>query len=396
MDLHLNEGGAAVVLPLDDATGDSLQRSGVVTAVRLGGGIWEVAPTTKVGVATVAGTTIWVRPKVDIARILFLLGYAKKPGWLDETAKLAEVDDIVSALALAFCDQAERAVEQGLLQGYTEVDDSLTVLRGRVREQEQLRRRFGIAVPLLVRYDDHTADIAENQLLRGATEVLLRLPGVPAPVRVRLRRLRSAMADVTPPVPGARLPTWVPNRLNSRYHVALWLAEVLLRRNAVDQSPGSVGVGGFLVDMAKVFEDFLTDTLSTSLTRFGGSVKAQDRHYLDGAAEVLMKPDLIWYFDGVPAAVVDAKYKAEKPAGFPDADLYQMLAYFTALGLPEGHLVYARGHEVEVSHTVRKVGIRIHAHTLDLASQPVALLTQVDELAARIVRTKSASRTPTS
>jgi len=39
--------------------------------------------------------------------------------------------------------------------------------------------------------------------------------------------------------------------------------------------------------------------------------------------------------------VVDAKYKAEKPSGFPNAGVYQMLAYCLRLGLPEGHLVNA-------------------------------------------------------
>jgi 5-methylcytosine-specific restriction enzyme subunit McrC len=33
-----------------------------------------------------------------------------------------------------------------------------------------------------------------------------------------------------------------------------------------------------------------------------------------------MRPDLVWYADGVrPAAVIDAKYKAERPEGFPHA-----------------------------------------------------------------------------
>ena len=53
-----------------------------------------------------------------------------------------------------------------------------------------------------------------------------------------------------------------------------------------------------------------------------------------------MNPDLVWYRGGEALAVIDAKYKAEKVAGYPNADLYQMLAYCTALGLPAGHLVY--------------------------------------------------------
>jgi 5-methylcytosine-specific restriction enzyme subunit McrC len=386
-DLHLTEGGPAVELRLDDAVGDALQASGVVGAVRLGGGRWEVTPTSKVGVAHIAGLTLWLRPKVPIDRILFLLGYARNPGWRDDTVAMDPVPELLPALAVAFADQAERALARGLLQGYSEVEDSVTVLRGRLREQEQLSRRFGIAIPLLVRYDDHTVDTPENRLLRAAVELLLRVPGVGARVRVRLRHLRQVLGEVTPPVRGAPLPTWTPSRLNARYHVALWLAEVLLARNALDQRPGAVRVSGFIVDMARVFEDFLTAALTRAFVAHGGHCSAQEPHFLDVAGAVRMKPDIVWHRDGVPAAVIDAKYKAEKPSGFPDADLYQMLAYCTAMRLGDGHLVYAKGNEVEVSHTVRNAGVRIHGHTLDLAAPPADLMAQVDHLAWRIADT---------
>lgn len=77
----------------------------------------------------------------------------------------------------------------------TETDDSLMVLRGRLRDQDQLRRRFGLAVPLLVRFDDYTVDITENRVLRAAAELLLRLPGVDARVRQRLRGIRLMLAE---------------------------------------------------------------------------------------------------------------------------------------------------------------------------------------------------------
>lgn len=387
IEVRLVEGGEPVERRLDDATGEALSRSDAVDAVRLGGGDWRIAPTTKVGVVSVAGVTVWIQPKVTINRILFLLGYAHKPGWQHDDVDMKGVDDLVPALAGAFVVQAERALERGLLQGYTEIDDSLNVLRGRVRENDQLRQRFGLAVPLLVRFDDYSVDIPENQLLRAATEMLLRFPGVAPKVRGQLRRLRLSLAEVEVPVRGRPLPRWAESRLNERYHVALWLAELILRRNAVDQRAGNVIVNGFLVDMAKVYEDFVTAALSRSLGRFGGRTRAQDPHYLDVADEVRMKPDLVWYRGGVPAAVIDAKYKAEKPAGFPDADLYQMLAYCTALRLADGHLVYAKGNADQRRHTVRHAHVTIHAHTLDLAAPPPALLAQIDVLAAGLVGT---------
>lgn len=382
--LHLAENDPPRVLELLDQVGETLAASAVVTAYRLSADRWEVAPGTKVGVVQVGDTTVWIRPKLPVHRILFLLGYAKNPGWSTEDVLLEEVDDLLPALAGAFVDQAERAVETGLLQGYVEVDDTLTVLRGRLRDQEQLRRRFGIAVPLLVRFDDHTTDISENRLLRSATDRLFRLPGVDNKTRTRLRGLRQVLGDITPIQRGARLPSWTSTRLNARYHVALWLAELILRDNAVDQIPGSARVNGFLVDMAKVFEDFVTAAMTRELERLGGRCRAQDRHHLDTQDRVVMKPDLVWYLDGAPAAVLDAKYKAEKPAGFPDADLYQMLAYSTALNLSEGHLIYAKGNEPETSHEVRHVGVTIRAHALDLELTPGRLLSEAQSLAAGV------------
>ncbi|WP_225991536.1 McrC family protein [Actinomadura montaniterrae] len=81
----------------------------------------------------------------------------------------------------------------------------------------------------------------------------------------------------------------------------------------------------------------------------------------------------------------DAKYKAEKPAGFPDADLYQMLAYCTALRLRDGHLVYARGNAPHAAHRVRHTGITIHQHTLDLDQPSATLLADVRALAGRLL-----------
>jgi 5-methylcytosine-specific restriction enzyme subunit McrC len=81
---------------------------------------------------------------------------------------------------------------------------------------------------------------------------------------------------------------------------------------------------------------------------------------------VRLYPDIVWQVGGSPGAVIDAKYKAEKPRGYPNADLYQLLAYCTVLGLRTGHLVYARGNEEPTRHVIRDAGIEIICHALDL------------------------------
>jgi len=388
MRIDLVENGPPIERQMSPETGAALAGSGLVSAVpSVVSGWWLVGPDGKVGVARVAGIELWVKPKLDIQRLFFLLGYALDgKGWRDEDLALAEAPDLFTALAEAFARQADRALQQGLIQGYRVVEEALPVLRGRLREGEQMRRRYGLAVPIEVRYDDYSVDIAENQLLRSAAERLLRMPGLPKRTRQGLLRIVLRMTDVSVLVRGQQLPAWQPSRLNVRYHVALRLAELVLRGGSVEQDSGMVHVNGFMLNMAKVFEDFLSVVLGAALTAYGGVCRPQDSWHLDVAEQIRMKPDLVWYAEsGAVAAVVDAKYKAEKPAGFPDADLYQMLAYCTALGLPRGHLVYAKGNEPAAMHVVRNVGVEIVQHALDLDQSPSNVLEQVAQLAGQIV-----------
>ncbi|MGO4664029.1 McrC family protein [Terrabacter sp. 2TAF16] len=385
--IDLIENGSPIEVEIADRDGVALSRSGLVTAApALAHGWWTIGPAGKVGVAQIADVELWIKPKLDIRRLLFLVGFATDHKiWRDEHLGLTEETDLLSAMAAAFARQADKATQRGLLQGYRVQEDALPVLRGRLRSAEQLTRRYGLAVPIEVRFDEYGVDVPENQLLRGAAEVLLRVPGVDSRTRRRLLRLVRSMADVTPARRGRVTPAWQASRLNARYHIALRLAELVLRSGSVEQKTGAIMVNGFMLDMARVFEDFLTVALGDALMAYDGHCKAQDRWHLDEADEITMRPDLVWYRrDGELGAVVDAKYKAEKPSGFPYADLYQMLAYCTALGLPRGHLVYAKGNEPEATHVVRNAGVEIVQHTLDLDHSPHRLLAQVERLAQAI------------
>jgi 5-methylcytosine-specific restriction enzyme subunit McrC len=148
---------------------------------------------------------------------------------------------------------------------------------------------------------------------------------------------------------------------------------------------GGVAVNGLLLHMPQVFEDFVCTALREELgASYGGSVRTQLVRHLDLAGQVVLKPDLVWMRRGRVEAVVDAKYKAEQPAGYPNADLYQLLAYCTALGLPRGHLVYAAGSGEPAVHTIRSAGVEIVCHALDLATPPAQLLSQMRDLGSAV------------
>lgn len=396
MILDLAEHGPALSVPLDNDVGRFLASSRVVDAALDPDttGHWRVRAKGTVGVTTMhvpnhSAITLRIRPKIPVTRLLFLLHYGRDPnGWRAEHVLVAEDHDLLPALARFFATQAEHALRQGLLKDYRVMDETATVIRGRIRTSDQVSRHHGRPVPLIeVTHDEYTTDIAENRLLRAATEVLLRLTDVPDDVRGRLLRLRVRLAVVTPINRGDPPPQWRPTRLNTRYHHALRLAGLVLRGASVENRHGEVVTNGFLFDMAKVFEDFVTTALSEALAGQGGYCVRQARHHLDEHDTIRIVPDFVRYAaDGAPLSVADAKYRAEKPEGFPDANIYQMLAYCTALRLPEGHLVYAKGGAHRGFHCIKHAGITIHQHAVELDQEPASLLADIRSLAARLNR----------
>jgi 5-methylcytosine-specific restriction enzyme subunit McrC len=59
-----------------------------------------------------------------------------------------------------------------------------------------------------------------------------------------------------------------------------------------------------------------------------------------------------------------------------------MLAYCTALSLPRGQLIYARGDGEPARHTVRESDVELLDHALDLNADPEALFSQIRDLAS--------------
>lgn len=384
--LILRENAPPLPFNLSDDEARALTGAELAAVSRTPGGRdWDVAAGSKVGVVRVGDLQVTVRPKIPIARLLFVVGYARLRGlWREMPVELERDSDLPDALAHAFGYWARRALEQGLLQGYVTVEESLPVVRGRIRVGDQLARRPGRNLPLEVTYDDFTVDIAENRLLLAATLRLLAMPQVSAFHRRSLQRIRVLLGEITPLRSGLTLPRWTRSRLNTRYQPALHLADLILAGDSFEQRVGDLRVSGFVFDMWRIYEDFVSVALEEAMAAYGGRSALQHRMNLDVAGDVPMRPDFLWTGGDGRQIVVDAKYKAEKPEGFPNADLYQLLAYCTVLGIPDGHLVYAAGNETPRVHAVAGSAVTIHCHTLDLAMPPADLLKQVNDLAGQL------------
>lgn len=142
-DIELVEHAPATSRRLPDAIGRALAAGDMVSAAPdpYTPGVWSLKASSKVGAVSV-GTpdggppvTLRVTPKVPIARLFFLLGYSLDPkrNWRDEDVEVAEHRDLLPTLAHAMERQVDRALRQGLLQGYRPTEQSALVVRGRIR-----------------------------------------------------------------------------------------------------------------------------------------------------------------------------------------------------------------------------------------------------------------------
>ncbi|WP_163816812.1 5-methylcytosine restriction system specificity protein McrC [Phytoactinopolyspora alkaliphila] len=346
-------------------------------------GRWRLQPVDKVGAVRIGNVEVIVEPKIGPKNLLFLLGYAADPGFRPDDVEGVQHDDLLSVIAESLARHTERATQRGVLQGYVTVEETLPLVRGRIRASDQLARHSGMLLPMEVTYDEFSADIPENRIVRGAIRRLLTVPRVHTEVRRRLGHLDGRLDGVTALTPGAPLPRWLMSRMNQGYLPALRLSEIILRHLSAEVGPRGVRVASFVIDMARVFEDFLTTAMREAAANRAGRMVGQHSVALGMDGTVPMRPDIVHVVNGEPRAVFDAKYKMERDSrGVPGPDVYQMLAYCTALRLRRGYLVYAKGEGEPLVHRIVNTGPRVEVvqYPLDLTCSASELLGQVDSL----------------
>lgn len=383
----LDEASRGVAERLDPAAATIITKSGLATVSPMGMGLYRIEPSGKVGSVRTPSVQLDVKPKgrLGLSRLLFLLSYAGDQGFRDQPVEAVEHEDLWSALAESLAQLAERSLSRGVLQGYRSVDESLRTVKGRIRISEQISRRPGMLVPLEVSYDEFTEDIPENQILRAALERMGKVPGVRPGVLSRLRQLTGKLDAVTRLKQGAPLPPWRANRMNLRYHASLRLAEVILRNASAEAGEGNQQTAAFVVDMRKVFEDFVGAALRHALSAYPGELRLQYGALLNEAVRdsdrLTVRPDAVHFLGGRPVVVYDTNYMAGGDVGATlNADHYQMLAYCTALRVPTAWLVYAGPGEMKLRR-VLNTDIDIIEYPLDLSLPPKELLASVADLA---------------
>ena len=356
---------------------------------------YRLTPRSIVGAVEIDGLSVRIAPKIGVRQLLSLACYAiGRVRFEAREFDFPEHAALPDALARAFGAAARRAFSRGLLHGYRTEEDALPAVRGRIRFDDQIRRRFGIPLPVEVRYDEFTADILLNRLVKAAAH---RLGGL----GLRSREARGDVAWVAESLSGVSLAAFPPgavpevgfDRLNEHYRGVAALARLVLRHGAFEADRGRVRASGFLMDMNRVFQEFVTVALREALDVSEHEFGERSTDSLDREGRVGLTPDLTWREGPRYVFVGDVKYK-RLDAGARNADLYQLLAYATALDLPGGLLVYAQGEpesSTHAAHTVRHAGKRLEVAALDLSGALEVTLARVAELAQRVTGLRRAA-----
>ena len=348
---------------------------------------YVLKPGSTVGAVEIGGLSVLINPKIGIPQLLSLACYAMGAYRLREK-RLFDFEERVAlpdALALALGAAARRAFSRGLLHGYLTEEEALYTVRGRIRFDEQLRRRFGVPLPVEVRYDEFTDDVLANRLVKAAVGRLgmmqLRFHGA----RRGLGWIAGMLDNVSfVEFPADSVPEVPFDRLNEHYADVVALSRLILRHGAFESGRGNVRASGFLMNMNVVFQEFVTVALREALGVSGDVFLEKVVRSLDEEGKVHLRPDLTWW-DGRDCVFVgDAKYKDLTDDRAPNADLYQLLAYATALDLPGGLLVYAKGERESATYHVRHSGRRLEVAALDLSGTLDAVLERVGEVAGRV------------
>ena len=121
-------------------------------------------------------------------------------------------------------------------------------------------------MPVEVRYDEFTEDILANRLVKAAAHRLARMRLRSAKARAGVGWIAGVLDNVSPAeYPSQRVPEVKFDRLNEHYKGVVELARVILRHSAFEAARGTVRASGFLIDMNKLFQEFLTAALREEL-----------------------------------------------------------------------------------------------------------------------------------
>lgn len=336
-------------------------------------------------------------PKVTLENLFGMLEVAYRLNrfeFLDDLYQCGSLDEFFDSLAKVLAGRILDRCRKGLYCEYQIREERTTFLKGRLDFKQAARSPWEVRLPCV--FDEHTADLEENQLLFWTMRCILRSGLCSESTRSLVRGAYRLLNQIVTPKPfrGEDCAGRFYNRLNDDYRSMHALCRFFLESSGAQHEEGDRSVMPFMIDMAALFELYVAEWLS----EFGPEAyryKPQARVHISKGEGIYFDVDLLisHRFTGEPVLVIDTKYKT--PTQPSTDDIQQVVAYAEAVGCQEAWLVYPqpvqKGVDLHVGETrVRSVPFDIRGNLEEGGMQFSTMLEGVLEAKVGLVEASAA------
>ena len=312
-----------------------------------------------------ANFALKINPKVPIKNLFGMLEYAynlKSFQFLDGLINCDSVEDFYNKFAYILAEKIIERCRKGLYRSYVPKTEKLTYVRGRVNVQEMIKKPWDIK--LQCEYQEHTADIIDNQILFWTLFHIVHSGCCSEKVSEIVRKAYHAMQGMVSLQPCNSKDCIERNyhRLNNDYYTLHQLCRFFLENTTPSHEIGKNTNLPFLVNMARLYEMFVAEWLKVNLPP-NLTLEIQER--INIGEKLHFYTDLIIYdSQKTPKYILDTKYK--NPENIDTSDLFQVGFYALSKNCPEALLVYPTELNNYLNEYVGEDKIRVRSLTFSL------------------------------
>jgi 5-methylcytosine-specific restriction enzyme subunit McrC len=361
-------------------------------------GCYRLTPTGHVGTILGPKCRLLILPKIPVSNLFHLLDPTGPVPVFEDRAAAETGPNLLDFLAGRLASLLTERAAAGLYRGYAERSDVGPFLLGGVDLPAQLRNTNGRKDRLHCRYEEFTPDVPCNQLPKSTATRVLQSPLLAETTRTALQTALQAFAEVrTIAVGPEAFARALADQLAEAYRPLLDLCRLLEDGLAAGRRSGPAPAPAFLVDMERVFERYVTQGVRDGYAESCRDVvHVQPLHVanrpVNGQPDIQLRPDLVIERGGRPVLAIDAKWKAMAGSPLMTADVYQMLAYCTALGVRRGVLVYPGQRNRVWHYPLARVPIRMEIRTLRVTGSRPTCRRALQQLICKLRETRAAGR----
>lgn len=292
---------------------------------------------------------------IPIKNIYHLLCYAWNKLEESELVNVSAEDesDLLNLLGRVLLNGTKTLLKRGIERRYLTENEVYQGIKGKVNITDSLRKNLFSKGFSICEFDELSADILPNQILKTTLQNLIQIHGISPTLKQEIRTVIYRLHEVNEIVLTDIIFHQVQiNRNNSFYALLLNISELIYQNLLINERNGSFQFKDFLRDdrqMARLFEEFIRNFYKIEIPE--AKVFREDLHWkMAGEMHQFlpkMQTDISIKIND-RKLIIDAKYYNETLQKYYDSEkihsqhLYQLFAYLKNQEdkLAEGVLIY--------------------------------------------------------